>query len=71
MFENVTSVLFVAAISEYDQKLYEDETPNRMSEALSLFEEVVKYAFLIFICCIITILFRLSISILLCLRLVY
>jgi len=40
-FENVTSVLFVAAISEYDQKLFEDESCNRMSEALSLFEEIV------------------------------
>ena len=43
-FENVTAVLFVAAISEYDQKLFEDESQNRMSEALSLFEEIVKYA---------------------------
>jgi hypothetical protein len=42
-FENVTAVLFVAAISEYDQKLFEDESQNRMSEALSLFEEIVKY----------------------------
>jgi hypothetical protein len=38
----VTAVLFVAAISEYDQKLMEDESTNRMSEALSLFEEIVK-----------------------------
>lgn len=39
-FENVTAVLFVAAISEYDQVLYEDETTNRMLEALNLFEEI-------------------------------
>jgi len=39
-FENVTAVLFVAAISEYDQMLYEDENTNRMTEALSLFEEI-------------------------------
>jgi len=39
-FENVTAVLFVAAISEYDQVLYEDETTNRMTEALNLFEEI-------------------------------
>jgi GTPase SAR1 family protein len=39
-FENVTAVLFVAAISEYDQVLYEDENTNRMNEALSLFEEI-------------------------------
>ena len=29
-FENVTAVLFVAALSEYNQTLYEDETQNRM-----------------------------------------
>jgi len=39
-FENVTAVLFVAAISEYDQMLYEDENMNRMVEALNLFEEI-------------------------------
>jgi GTPase SAR1 family protein len=39
-FENVTAVLFVAAISEYDQLLYEDENTNRMVEALNLFEEI-------------------------------
>jgi len=39
-FENVTAVLFVAAISEYDQVLYEDENMNRVVEALNLFEEI-------------------------------
>lgn len=39
-FENVTSVIFVAAISEYDQVLYEDESTNRMMEALDLFDEI-------------------------------
>jgi len=39
-FENVTAVLFVAAISEYDQVLYEDENTNRMVEAFNLFEEI-------------------------------
>lgn len=39
-FENVTAVLFVAAMSEYDQVLYEDETTNRMTEALNLFDEI-------------------------------
>merc|ERR1712115_542100 len=39
-FENVTSVLFVAAISAYDQVLFEDEEKNRMEEALELFEEI-------------------------------
>jgi len=39
-FEGVTAVLFVAAISEYDQMLYEDEQMNRVTEALILFEEI-------------------------------
>lgn len=39
-FENVTAVMFVAAISEYDQQLYEDENTNRMVEAMSLFDEI-------------------------------
>lgn len=39
-FENVTAVIFVAAISEYDQLLYEDDRTNRMVEALNLFEEI-------------------------------
>ena len=33
-------MLFVAAISEYDQVLYEDENTNRMVEALQLFDEI-------------------------------
>jgi len=36
----VTAVLFVAAISEYDQVLYEDENTNRIVEALNLFDEI-------------------------------
>jgi len=39
-FEDVTCVIFVAAISEYDQVLYEDENTNRMAEALNLFDEI-------------------------------
>jgi len=39
-FENVAAVIFVAAISEYDQVLYEDSTTNRVVEALNLFEEI-------------------------------
>lgn len=39
-FENVTAVIFVVAISAYDQVLYEDENTNRMMEALNLFEEI-------------------------------
>lgn len=39
-FENVTAVLFLVAISEYDQKLHEDETVNRMDESLVLFDSI-------------------------------
>lgn len=39
-FENVTAVLFVVGASEYDQVLFEDETTNRMHEALNLFEQI-------------------------------
>jgi len=38
-FDRVTAVLFVTAISEYDQMLYEEETQPRMMESLNLFEE--------------------------------
>jgi len=40
-FDNVNAVVFVAAISEYDQVLFEDETQNRMEEALQLFDQIV------------------------------
>lgn len=39
-FENVTAVIFVAAISEYNQRLFEDEATNRVDEALKLFDEI-------------------------------
>ncbi|KAF9098303.1 guanine nucleotide-binding protein subunit alpha [Mortierella sp. AD031] len=39
-FENVTAVVFLVAISEYDQVLLEDETVNRMHEALTLFDSI-------------------------------
>jgi guanine nucleotide-binding protein G(i) subunit alpha len=39
-FDQVTAVIFVAAISEYDQVLYEDNSMNRIQEALLLFEEI-------------------------------
>jgi len=39
-FEGVTAVIFVAAINEYDQVLYEDGSTNRVVEALTLFEEM-------------------------------
>ncbi|KAF9365746.1 guanine nucleotide-binding protein subunit alpha [Mortierella sp. NVP85] len=39
-FENVTALVFLVAISEYDQLLLEDETVNRMQEALTLFDSI-------------------------------
>ncbi|CEP00154.1 unnamed protein product (mitochondrion) [Plasmodiophora brassicae] len=40
-FDSVTAVIFVAALSDYDQVLYEDGTTNRMHEALTLFGDIV------------------------------
>ncbi|KAK4054967.1 guanine nucleotide-binding protein subunit alpha [Microbotryomycetes sp. JL221] len=39
-FENVQVIVFVAAINEYDQFLWEDETVSRMSETMMLFESI-------------------------------
>jgi len=39
-FDNVTAVIFVAAISEYNQVLYEDNSMFRMDEAVLLFDEI-------------------------------
>jgi hypothetical protein len=40
-FDNVDAVVFVASLSEFDQNLYEDETKNRLDEALELFQQIV------------------------------
>jgi GTPase SAR1 family protein len=39
-FDDVTAVIFVAALSEYDQVLFEDATANRMTEAVDLFGDI-------------------------------
>jgi len=39
-FQDVTAVIFCVGMSEYDKKLYEDETTNRMHEALKLFKDI-------------------------------
>lgn len=39
-FDDVTAIVFVAAVSEYDEVLFEDSTMNRMAEALLLFESI-------------------------------
>ena len=39
-FEEVSCVLFVVALSAYDQKLFEDNHTNRMVESLALFDQI-------------------------------
>lgn len=36
----MTALVFLVALSEYDQMLYEDESVNRMQEALTLFDSI-------------------------------
>ncbi|CAM9299227.1 unnamed protein product [Phaeothamnion confervicola] len=40
-FDNVNAIIFLVALSGYNQVLFEDSSVNRMHEALALFEEVV------------------------------
>jgi len=40
-FQNLTAILFVVALSEFDQKLREDSDVNRMHESMKLFRGVV------------------------------
>jgi len=40
-YESVTSIIFCAALSEYDQVLLEEKNQNRMAESLILFESVM------------------------------
>ncbi|CCF55465.1 hypothetical protein KAFR_0A00270 [Kazachstania africana CBS 2517] len=40
-FEGITAVLFVLAMSEYDQMLFEDERVNRMHESIMLFDTLL------------------------------
>lgn len=40
-FEGVTAVIFCVALSEYDLKLAEDKTMNRMHESMQLFGSIV------------------------------
>ncbi|KAJ3443022.1 guanine nucleotide-binding protein g(o) subunit alpha [Anaeramoeba flamelloides] len=37
-FADVTVIIYTVALSEYNQKLYEDESVNRMQESLDLFD---------------------------------
>jgi len=43
--ENLNTVVFIVAISEFDQMLFEDNKQNRMLEAMSLFEGTVNSYF--------------------------
>ena len=40
-FDGITAVIFVLAVSEYDQKLFEDERVNRMHESMMLFDTLL------------------------------
>eukprot|EP00795_Rhopilema_esculentum_P003758 gene3758-15039_t len=42
-FENVTSIIFLVALSEYDQVLFESEKENRMEESKALFRTIITY----------------------------
>ena len=37
---SMTTIMFLVAIPKYDQLLLEDETVNRMQEALTLFDSI-------------------------------
>ncbi|RXG58974.1 Guanine nucleotide-binding protein subunit alpha-13, partial [Armadillidium vulgare] len=39
-FESVTSIIFLASSSEFDQKLLEDRTTNRLEESLNIFSTI-------------------------------
>lgn len=41
IFENVTGIMFIASLSEYNEVLEEDRSKNRMQESLDLFEGIV------------------------------
>ncbi|KAI7812596.1 guanine nucleotide-binding protein subunit alpha-14-like [Triplophysa rosa] len=42
-FENVTSIIYLVALSEYDQVLYECDHENRMEESKALFKTIITY----------------------------
>eukprot|EP01134_Creolimax_fragrantissima_P000785 CFRG0785T1 len=42
-FTDVTSMIFIVALSEYDQVLFEDNNQSRMRESVALFDNIVNY----------------------------
>jgi len=44
LFDDVTAVIFVAALSGYDQMLQEDRRMNRLVEAVALFRTIITHA---------------------------
>jgi len=44
-FQEVTAVMFIISLSDYNQTLYEDETTNRMQESERLFGEILNNVF--------------------------
>ncbi|KAJ3002930.1 guanine nucleotide-binding protein subunit alpha [Thoreauomyces humboldtii] len=42
-FDDVNSIIFLAAISAYDQKCFEDNQTNRMLESLNLFDSICNH----------------------------
>ncbi len=46
-FTDVTTVLFIVAVSSYDQTLAEDPTINRMADSIVLFEMIVNHPLLV------------------------
>lgn len=42
-FESVTSIIFLVALSEYDQVLAEGDNENRMEESKALFKTIITY----------------------------
>ena len=42
LFDDVTSIIFITSLSEFDQTLAEDSEVNRTAESLFLFKSVLK-----------------------------
>jgi len=43
-FDDVSAIIFFVSLSEYDKRLEEDNSINRMSESLKLFKDIVNYS---------------------------